>query len=510
MARFKRIYRNRNYLVGTSYRPREEEPRGTTRKWQDDAPWRARAVVLVVLVMLVHPSIARAIVLPLALADLGSSVPGNVILFYDDYPTADPEFQITREIARPLVAHVNQDGTATDWMFDSLIFYSSTLYVAHHPTQSYIDSWINYIFDGGQIASLDGAVAEVKASLGQPDYRMNVVFAVPVVFNTTDTSGIFANIEKMLDRWNALNPVNLRLVAFYWGYTEDLEAGAEQTIPPVAAYLHSNNLKLVMVPYRTAAGYEKLHGLGVDYVATQPNYAQSSRDDLSVFATVNDRIVAGYSDGAELELPVETVECCGGDWRANLQTYLEQAYTYGWNRNTINVYFHGSDISFMGRDSGSDYRTAYEAIYGYIRSSRSITSRQVSLSARVDTSSSPPTVEISGSVYPAPGGPLNVTLEFSNDQGGTYQEMTRITSAADGTFTYSWKAPGFGVFMIRADVQGVKSSAVSIGIGSGVPGFPLESLAVGCVLGLLLVKHRRALGRMNKSYAHRRLLQTGA
>ena len=79
---------------------------------------------------------------------------------------------------------------------------------------------------------------------------------------------------------------------------------------------------------------------------------------------------------------------------------------------------------------------------------------------------------------------MNVTLEFSNNQGGTYQEIAHVTSAADGTFSYSWKAPGNDVFMIRADAQGVKSPAVSVGISS-VPGFPLESLLVGSALGLL-------------------------
>jgi hypothetical protein len=114
----------------------------------------------------------------------------------------------------------------------------------------------------------------------------------------------------------------------------------------------------------------------------------------------------------------------------------------------------------------------------------------VSLSARLDGFSSPPTVLISGSIYPAPGGPVNVTLEFSNNQGGTYQEIAHVTSAADGTFSYSWKAPGNDVFMIRAEAQGVESSAVSVGVNS-VPGFPLESLLLGCVLGLLFAIMRR-------------------
>jgi len=147
-------------------------------------------------------------------------------------------------------------------------------------------------------------------------------------------------------------------------------------------------------------------------------------------------------------------------------------------------------------DSFSPYRIwadDLEVCKGEATSVTTTETTSVSLNARFDASSSPPTVLISGSIHPAPGGPVNVTLEFSNNQSGTYQEMAHITSAADGTFSYSWKVPGNGVFMIRADTQGVKSPAVSIGT-SGVPGFPLESLLVGSALGLLLAIMRRRQG----------------
>jgi len=86
---------------------------------------------------------------------------------------------------------------------------------------------------------------------------------------------------------------------------------------------------------------------------------------------------------------------------------------------------------------------------------------------------------------------VNVTLEYSDTQGASYQQIAQITSAADGTFSYSWQLPGGGLFMIRADAQGVKSPAVSIGTSSGVPGFPFESLLLGIALGLWLGILRR-------------------
>ena len=115
----------------------------------------------------------------------------------------------------------------------------------------------------------------------------------------------------------------------------------------------------------------------------------------------------------------------------------------------------------------------------------------VSLNAHLDTSTDPPTAVISGSIHPTPSAPVNVTLEYSQNQGANYQEIARITSGADGTFSYSWKLPSGGIFMIRADAQGVKSSSVSLGTSSGVPGFPLESLFAGGALGLLFKIVRR-------------------
>jgi hypothetical protein len=158
------------------------------------------------------------------------------------------------------------------------------------------------------------------------------------------------------------------------------------------------------------------------------------------------------------------------------------------NPSTVEWFTTVAKIYYDTNDKFSPYRIWVDDLEIHNRQPCTVTS--VSLNARLDASSSPPTVLISGSIYPAPGRPVNVTLEFSNNQGGTYQEITHVISATDGSFSYSWKAPGTGVFMIRAQAEGVKSFAVSIGT-SGVPGFPLESLLVGSGLGLLFVIMRR-------------------
>jgi hypothetical protein len=135
--------------------------------------------------------------------------------------------------------------------------------------------------------------------------------------------------------------------------------------------------------------------------------------------------------------------------------------------------------------------TSDQTVQWYYSSGALGPNTSISLNARLDTSTDPPTAMISGSIHPTPSAPVNVTLEYSQNQGANYQEIARVTSGADGTFSYSWRLPGGGMFMIRADAQGVKSSPASIGTSGGVPGFPLESLLAGGALGLLFEIRRR-------------------
>jgi len=297
----------------------------------------------------------------------------NVILFYDDYPfSGNPNSQITKEIARPLVAYVTADGKVVDWMFDTFIFYTDRLHNDMKPTQKFIDAWIKYLFDSRQIALLDTTVGDAKTALGRPDYQLKILLTVPVVFNDMSATSIQRNIDTLLRRWRAAAPANLKLVGFYWGFTESLWLkGVDKAISSTASYLHSKGFKLLMIPYLNAVGAEKLHSLGVDYVTMQPNYAWDEKSDLNAFKTTNSYISAGLSDGVEFELPTEVdslLKCCGRDWRVNLNTYFDQANTYNW-KTRLATYYYGGAVYLMGTRTSSDYRTAYETIYHYIQAS---------------------------------------------------------------------------------------------------------------------------------------------
>jgi hypothetical protein len=152
---------------------------------------------------------------------------------------------------------------------------------------------------------------------------------------------------------------------------------------------------------------------------------------------------------------------------------------------------HTKQYDYGQVGAGTYLLTSDQTVQWYYSSGTFGPNTSLSLNVHLDTSTDPPTAVISGSIRPTPSAPVNVTLEYSQNQGANYQEIGRITSGADGTFSYSWKLTGGGMFMIRADAQGVKSSPASIGTSSGVPGFQLESLLAGCALGLLFVIVRR-------------------
>jgi hypothetical protein len=133
--------------------------------------------------------------------------------------------------------------------------------------------------------------------------------------------------------------------------------------------------------------------------------------------------------------------------------------------------------------------TSSQTVQWYLSSGTLGPNTSVSLNVRLDESTNPPMVVISGSIHPTPVAPVNVTLEYSQDQGADYREIGRIATGADGTFSYSWKLPSTGGFLIRANTQGVTSPPASI--AAPVPGFPLESFLIGGTLGLLFLISRR-------------------
>jgi len=299
-----------------------------------------------------------------------------------------PAFQITSTTVDPLIAYVDESGRPLGFMFDGIILYNFWLSVSLFPTQRTVSSYMSYLFNGSQVANLNNEVGLIKQRLGtDPNYELSVFLSIPVVYpNGTEPIPNFAryvnvanvknNIDILLRAWDKLAPRNLRLVGFYWGFTEFVSDQIGTLIQSeIAPYVHSKGLKLLMIPCCiTPTGWSTIHSLGVDLVTGQPNYMEDTTNNKTRFTVVNAQLQAGNIDGVELETPPSTnpVSCCGGNATLNAQTYYQYAFQYHWYDNRINTYYYGPALSMMaaGMGPGAGLRSIYDMTYQFIQASR--------------------------------------------------------------------------------------------------------------------------------------------
>ena len=316
-------------------------------------------------------------------------LPRNVVLFYDDYPLRGvPAFQITSATVDPLIAYFDESGKPLGFMFDGIILYNLWLSASYFPTQKVVSSYMSYLFNGSQVANLNNEVGLIKQQLGaDANYKLSVFLSVPVVYpNGTasvhnfgryvDAANVNGNIDILLGAWAKLAPTNLRLIGFYWGFTESVGDQIDTLIQNgVAPYLHSKGLKLLMIPCcLTSTSWSPIHSLGVDLVIGQPNFMEDRTSNETRFTLVNAQLHAGNIDGVEFEIPpsANPVNCCGGNATLNAQTYYQYAFQYQWYRNRMNTYYYGPALSMMatGTDSGLGLRSIYDLTYQFIQASR--------------------------------------------------------------------------------------------------------------------------------------------
>jgi hypothetical protein len=334
-----------------------------------------------------------------------------------------------------------------------------------------IDNWFGFEGDGGAtmwMEGLDRHTAGITCHSGSRCVGMeltNITKSRRNEFNIMNLTDLVGN-ELFVSVWLHLPPDwQLHLSGEWYEIINPFFTGPPTYLPYSSIHILENTTSEVF-------------DLGVDYT---DNNVQRTLDYYSNFSLPRGRwfqvqyyVQRNSTDGI-LRVWID------GKLLANITGLQTKGPSADWFTTPAKIYYDTND-------KASSYRIWVDDLEIYNQQVNMITS--VLLNARLDVSTNPATVLISGSIYPAPGFPVNVTLEFSDNEGGSYQEVTQFESAVDGTFSYSWKPPRNEVFMIRAEAQGVRSSAVSIGI-SGVPGFSLESLLIGSALGLLFVIRRR-------------------
>jgi uncharacterized protein (DUF2141 family) len=261
---------------------------------------------------------------------------------------------------RPLVAYVSTSGTILDFLFTGMIYYDSALYCTHNPTQSTCDQYVNALT--AELTIINSVVAEVKTALSQPNFKWDIVLTVPYAVG----SNVATNCAAVMSRWNEINPSNLRLVGFYWGYTEAI-SDVGSVIITTASYVHSQGLEFYWIPYlqnyATSEWLATWHDVyGFDHVTEQPNYAFSLPLNTSRFAQVNKHLIDYGLDGVEFEFCPSN----GLSEEANANAYFDAAEQYQWYNDKLNTWFHGAWIA----TASTQHREIYDRIYSFVKRAR--------------------------------------------------------------------------------------------------------------------------------------------
>jgi hypothetical protein len=308
-----------------------------------------------------YPAPVAALALLLLAASSHADDPKHAVLWYLN---AEP---ITADRAGLVAAYHDADGTAVDWMFDTMIVFDFRL--SHHtegsviyPGTADVERYRTDLFAGGGLSALAAAVSDLRVRLGDPSYRLKVYLAAPALV----AEDACANSLALIDAYEGLDPPELELVGFYWGYAEGLEgtdpAVSVSRIRATADCVHGRGYELIWIPLNHPTwtdgwldSCESL-GCGFDRITLQVGYAFVPSEPER-FERADNLVHAHGIDGIEMEFHES------GDL-ANARTYLSEADRLNWALSGLTTYYYASVIANFSSDPVM--REIYDGLYRFI------------------------------------------------------------------------------------------------------------------------------------------------
>jgi hypothetical protein len=298
----------------------------------------------------------------------------------------------TADAIMPYVAHVDEAGKPTDWLFDSFLFleFATDSGVQLHspgrplPTvadwQWLADAWFR---PRTGLAGLERAVERAGRALGDRTHKVNVVITLPVPLREGKAFGplpgetapldlsVEANrqralawyIDEVLRQWGAGRYRHLNLAGFYW--TAESVGGPDAAIARwTSDYLHAKGLRHYWIPYLGASGVNDWRKAGFDAMMLQPNYFFNDPPDVKRFATVA-RIAQMTRSGVEIEFDSRALS--SDDYRDRFYAYLDAGVKYDWMKGALLGYYEGGRAVMDFATSPGTGRELYEALYRFVK-----------------------------------------------------------------------------------------------------------------------------------------------
>jgi hypothetical protein len=308
---------------------------------------------------------------------------------------------ITQHYLEPYVSYLDEDGSRTEWLFDSFLFltiYTDSMSTFWGPSSA-ADwrGWMDKLFrPGQQIDALDREVEEAKRHLGKTSKR-GVIISIPYPSPETPSFGLVEGsrldfsregrkeestqdrlractwfVDEVVSRWIGQGYDNLELVGFYW-FQEELMEGDVELVNRLSDYLRQEGYGLYWIPFNSEKNLDAVRAwqrgeIGFEYVWIQPNYAFKYREnerwrelrDLDTVARIAGEL------NASLEIEVDENSFLAGDVAAlnNFYNYLDTGLTYLYVHRPLAYYIFPYD---MYSSANSLVRQSYDALCRFVK-----------------------------------------------------------------------------------------------------------------------------------------------
>lgn len=303
----------------------------------------------------------------------------------------------TAEALMPYVAHVDEQGRPTGWLFDSFLFLefatNNGAWIHHYregAPQARAGEWCWlaqcwFRKDTGLIG-LERAVAQAGQALREPDHKVNVIITLPVPLTqigqfgrvhgrnqTLDFSreehriiALTWYIEEVLARWQtqAAQLRHLRLVGFYWT-DETVRPADHELVEATARLIHAKGLKFYWIPYFSAQGHAEWRRRGFDACMLQPNYFFiKGAADPSRLAEAARRARSADS-GVEIEFDGRALS--DDEHYRRFYDYLNAGIEHGWREQALLGYYEGGGALKKFAETPGRGRELYEALCRFVQ-----------------------------------------------------------------------------------------------------------------------------------------------
>ncbi len=333
----------------------------------------------------------------------------KIIKIYNGYYPTQSIADNTYEELLPYIAYIQQDGTYTDTMFDSVAFvpchtdYPSggRLVKTRGKEGAVMSDWLLYLEntfkEGVNVSALNRVAGEVYEALGIED-KLPVFFTLPYPtvisqpFGDIDGDGeekYCQTLEERVDilKWYAdltYNTFldgdydNLEFKGFYW-YRESMDYSETdhegELVKLVTEYVKKHNFSIIFDPFFLSVGFDHWRELGFNGAVMQPNLVFNDyfeTEMLEEFAS----IIKRYNLGVEIET-AEPGHFTGSDYK-NYGLIYEHYLYYGWKTgymDALQTFYQGAGpgslynfcYSFDKSEKGLYLRSLYDKTYRFLK-----------------------------------------------------------------------------------------------------------------------------------------------